>query len=110
MTALISSKRPAINGYITRLEYLQQTQQAKNNLTIQEIADEMNIKCDTDMLVKMFNAATWNSKNKGMINMLMHEIIALEDKHIQPPTPELIQVEVSNSAESENTQQEIAKE
>jgi hypothetical protein len=110
MTALIPSKRPAINGSITRLEYLQQTQQAKNNLMIQEIADERNIKCDTDMLVKMFNAATWNSKNTGMINMLMHGIIALEDKRVQPPTPELVQDAVSNSVESENTQQEIAKE
>ena len=62
------------------------------------------------MLVKMFNAATWNSKNTGMINMLMHGIIALEDKRVQPPTPELVQDEVSNSVESENTQQEIAKE
>jgi hypothetical protein len=110
MTALISSKRPAINGSITHLDYLQQTRQAKNNLMIQEIADEMDIKCDTDMLITIFTASTWNNKNVGMINMLMHGVIALEDKREQPPPPELIRNEVTNTIESENTQQEIAKE
>jgi hypothetical protein len=33
---------------------------------LKEIADEMNIKCDTDKIVQMFNAATWNSKDTGI--------------------------------------------
>ena len=73
---------------------------------LQEIADEMSVKCDTDKIVQMFNAATWNSRNTGMIVMLMHGIIALEDKRVQPLTPELVQEKsVTDSVESENTQQ-----
>ena len=80
-------------------------------MLIQDIATEMEVKFDTDMLTKICTANTWNNKNVGMLNMVLLGVISLEDKREQL-SPELIQNEaVTNTIiESENVQEDITKE
>ena len=80
-------------------------------MLIQEIAAEMEVKFDTDMLTKILTANTWNAKNVGMLNLVLLGVISLDDKREQL-SPELIQAEgVTNTIlGSENIQEDITKE
>ena len=97
MEPLVPSSRPSIQGSVACLDYLTTARLTKNHRIIQDIATEMEVTFDTYMLSEIFAANTWNTKNAGMLNLVLHGVISLDDKRVQL-SPELIQTEgVTNS-------------
>jgi hypothetical protein len=65
---LVPTSRPSIQGSVARLDYLTTARLTNNHRIIQDVATEMEVTFDTDMLSKIFASHTWNAKNAGMLN------------------------------------------
>jgi hypothetical protein len=66
----LTTSRPSVQGPIARLG-------TKNHRIIQDLAEEMEVKFDTDMLKKELK------KNTSLYYMMMHGVIPLIDKRVQ---------------------------
>ena len=81
----MTNSRPSVQGPIARL---------KNHRIIQDIAEDMQVNFDTDMLKKELK------KNASLCYMMLHGIIPLIDKRVQEQDE--IEEVIDNIIESEN--------
>jgi hypothetical protein len=91
----LTTSRPSVQGPIARLG-------TKNHRIIQDVAEEMEVKFDTDMLKKELK------KNTSLYYMMLHGVIPLIDKRVQEQdqTEEV----TNNILDSENVDENSTRE
>jgi hypothetical protein len=80
---LIHTSRPSVQGSAARLDSLTTARLTNNHRIIKDVATEMKMTFDTDMLSEIFASHQWNVKKAGMLNLALHGIISLTDKRMQ---------------------------
>ena len=89
-----NSPRCSVQGAATRLDILRTTRLTNNCKVIKEIASDMNVSLDTDMISEIFTSPQWNAKKAGMLNLAMHGIISIIDKRVEVlPEADIIDTE-----------------
>ena len=81
------SSRPSVQGTAARLESLRTSLRTarltNNHKVIRDVAKEMKIAFDTDMISELFASNQWNVKKAGMLNLALHGIISVTDKRVE---------------------------
>jgi hypothetical protein len=102
---LIPTSRPSIQGSVARLDYLTTARLTKNHRIIQDVATEMEVTFDTDMLKKELK------KNTSLYYMMLHGVIPLTDKRVQLSTePDQTEGVTNDLLESDNIEENSTKE
>ena len=108
---LVPTSRPSIQGSVARLDYLTTARLTNNHRIIKDVATEMKVTFDTDMLSEIFASHTWNAKKAGMLNLALHGIISLTDKRVQvSPEPDQTERVTDDFLESDNAEENNTKE
>ena len=88
------SSRPSVQGTEARLELLRSSlrtaRQTANCKIIRDLAKEVNITLDTDMISELFASGQWNAKKAGMMNLALQGIISVTDKRVEVLSEEVI--------------------
>ena len=83
----LENSRPSIQGTAARLESLRislRTARVTSNCKIvRDLAKEVNLTIDTDMISELFVSTPWNVKKAGMLNLALHGIISVTDKRVE---------------------------